>query len=528
MCTRPSAQHGEGLLKGLFEMTTLSQPENPFAKYMPKPQVTYPEIPAHQEAFLKKVYVQTWGCQMNVADSERMLSLLGRMNYRPTEQVEEADFVLLNTCHIREKARHKVVSRLGELRPLKERNPDMILAISGCVAQAEAKILSKEVPFVDMIFGPDQIEELPILLEKVLAKNESSEAQCAQIESEQEKMRSFKAHAPLIKAEFNKENYSIPVDEIPPYFDSNKQEVSRYINIVKGCNNFCTFCVVPYTRGREKSRAAAEIIDETRFLVEKGIREIVLLGQNVNSYGLDLLGENHKKVSLEQAGSLPFADLLYQVAAVPGVDRIRFTTSNPHDFTPQLAQAFADLKPLCDWFHLPVQSGSDRILDRMNRQYTRAQYLERVAWIRAVRPEMAFSTDLIVGFPGETDEDFEETLSLVHEMKYSFVYAFKYSPRRGTPATRFKEQVPEPVKDTRLQKLLELQRKETERQNALEIGQNRETLVMYKNRKEENTWYGRTYQGRLVKIHSPRNIVGKILEVKITDANVTALEGHLV
>ncbi|MCA2961919.1 MAG: tRNA (N6-isopentenyl adenosine(37)-C2)-methylthiotransferase MiaB [Silvanigrellales bacterium] len=507
--TKALQEHAEGITKENSNMShtetvvTASQDENPLAKYMPKPQVSYPDIPLRHAGFLKKVYVQTWGCQMNVADTERMLSLLGRMNYRPTEVVEEADFILLNTCHIREKARHKVVSRLGELRALKERKPDTLLGVSGCVAQAEAKALAKEAPFVDVIFGPDQIEELPTLVEQALLR-------------------------PVVKTEFNSNGYSIPVDVIPPYFDETKQEVSKFINIVKGCNNFCTFCVVPYTRGREKSRVSAEVVAEAAYFASRGVKEIVLLGQNVNSYGLDLAGENHKKVTPEALGSLPFAELLYEVAAVPGVERIRFTTSNPHDFTPQLARAFEQLPELCDAFHLPVQSGSDRILDRMNRQYTRAEYLERVGWIRAVRPEMAFSTDIIVGFPGETDEDFEDTLSLVREMQYAFIYAFKYSPRRGTPATRFKEQVPESVKDARLQTLLELQKKETERQNAQEIGQVRNVLVLYKNKKEANAWYGRTFQGRLVKVHSTEVLLGQTLPVKISGANVTALEGSPV
>ena len=476
--------------------------ENPFAKYMPKPVVHFPNVlPQHQQ-FLKKVYVQTWGCQMNVADTERMLSLLGQLNYRPTEVPEEADLLLLNTCHIREKARHKVVSRLGELRTLKDVNPNLMIAVTGCVAQAEAKILAKEVPYVDLILGPDQIEELPSLMEQALLKKEK-----------------------VIKTQFNKVGYSIPLDVIPPYFDETANEVSKFINIVKGCNNFCTFCVVPYTRGREKSRVAEEVIQETEFLVSKGIKEIVLLGQNVNSYGLDLLGENHKKISLEDASSLPFADLLYKVAAVPGVERIRFTTSNPHDFTPQLATAFADIKAICNAFHLPVQSGSNRILERMNRQYTREEYLERVGWIRAVRPEISFSTDLIVGFPGETDEEFEETLSLVEEMKYAFIYAFKYSPRKGTPAMRFHEQVPLHVQDKRLQKLLDFQRKETLRQNENEIGKTRDVLILYKNKKADDSWYGRTYEGRLVKVSCAENILGRTLPVKISGANVTALEG---
>lgn len=490
--------------------------ENPFAKYMPKPQVSYPEVGQKNETFLKKVYVQTWGCQMNVADTERMLGLLGKCNYRPTESVGEADLILLNTCHIREKARHKVVSRLGELRPLKQQNPDLILAVSGCVAQAEAKLLAKEVPFVDLIIGPDQIEQLPSLLEDVTTRGE-----------EKKEHRAFGVHQPLVNAQFNKEEaYSIPIDVIPPYIDENKNEVSKYVNIIKGCNNFCTFCVVPYTRGREKSRQANEVLDEVKFFVDKGVKEIILLGQNVNSYGLDFLQDQPPTAAQLPADvTLPFADLLYKVSALDGVSRIRFTTSNPHDFTPSLAKAFADLPKLCNAFHLPVQAGSNRILERMNRQYTREQYLERVQWIRSVRPNIAFSTDIIVGFPGETEEDFEQTMQLVRDMKYAFIYAFKYSQRKGTPATRFRDQVPEAEMNRRLQSLLALQREETERQNLSEIGHTREVLVLYKNPKEENSWYGRTYEGRLVKVGSPRNLAGRILDVKITGANITALEG---
>jgi tRNA-2-methylthio-N6-dimethylallyladenosine synthase len=499
-----------------LDVSTGGNEENPFAKYMPKPQVNYPEVGQENQAYLKKVYVQTWGCQMNVADTERMLGLLGRCNYRPTETLENADLVLLNTCHIREKARHKLVSRLGEIRPLKQANPDMILAVTGCVAQAEAKQLSKEVPFVDLIIGPDQIEQLPALLEDVVTKAE-----------EKKEQRAFGVQQPIVEANFIKDSgYSIPIDVVPPYLDETKNEVSKYVNIIKGCNNFCTFCVVPYTRGREKSRKAEEILEEVKFYVSKGIREIILLGQNVNSYGLDFLSEQPPTAAqLPPDVMLPFADLLYKVSAIEGVQRIRFTTSNPHDFTPSLAKAFTDLPKLCNAFHLPVQAGSNRILDRMNRQYTREEYLERVRWIREVRPDIAFSTDIIVGFPGETDEEFEETLSLVKEMKYAFIYAFKYSQRKGTPATRFKEQVPEPEKDRRLQKLLAVQRAETERQNLEEVGKIREVLVLYRNTKEEQSWYGRTYEGRLVKVSSPRDLLGKLLQVQITGANITALEG---
>lgn len=507
-------------IRSLFlSSSSSSSPHELFAKYMPKPQVEYPNVGKKNEPYLKKVYLQTWGCQMNVADSERMLGLLGKLNYRPTESLSDADLILLNTCHIREKARHKVVSRLGEIRPLKELNPSLIIAVSGCVAQAESQALVKEVPFIDMIFGPDQIEELPSLLEKVIKKSDE--------DNKIKESYSNNKKIPFVLTKFDnkEEGYSIPIDVIPPYYDENKNEVTKFVNIIKGCNNFCTFCVVPYTRGREKSRPENEIINEVNYLVNKGVKEIILLGQNVNSYGLDTIGA-HDVYSSQ--GKLPFADLLYKVSEVPGVERIRFTTSNPHDFTPSLAKAFADLPKVTNSFHLAVQSGSDRILDRMNRQYTRKEYFERVKWIRDIRPDIAFSTDIIVGFPGETDEDFADTLSLVQEMQYAFIYAFKYSIRKGTPATRFKDQVPEEIKDSRLQILLDLQRKETERQNLSEISKIREVLILYKNKKEDNSWYGRTYEGRLVKVNSSANICGMLLQVKIVAANLIALEGILV
>jgi len=469
------------------------------------------------ESQARKVYVQTWGCQMNVADSERMMGLLAQKNYHATQIPDQADLIILNTCHIREKARHKVVSRLGELRELKKINPEIKIAVAGCVAQAESKKLSKEAPFIDLIFGPDQIESLPDLIEK------------SEINSDKKsELKSFPGQlSTYIDTTFDKADipFSIPLDTVPPYQNTEKAEITRFVNIIKGCNNFCTFCVVPYTRGREKSRSKTEILEEVQFHLNHDVKEIVLLGQNVNSYGLDLIGATDVKSS---KGELPFADLLYAVSEQKGVERIRFTTSNPHDFTPAIAQAFADLPKVTNAFHLAVQSGSDKILDRMRRQYTRAEYLERVAWIRAVRPNIAFSTDIIVGFPGETDEDFEQTVSLVKEMKYAFIYAFKYSERKGTPAIRFKDQVPESIKDKRLQILLELQHKETLRQNLEEIGQVRDVMIVYKNNKEENSWYGRTYEGRLTKVASPRNLIGKFVPVKITDANVTALSGSIM
>lgn len=455
----------------------------------------------------KSFFIQTWGCQMNVADSERMQALLGKADYVPATAAEKADVVILNTCHIRENARHKVVSRLGELRKLKKENPNLVLAVTGCVAQAESKKLSREVPFVDLILGPDQIEEVPDLLKSLgETRQRTHDASGFPINP-----------APFVKASFNNSEYSIPLDRADPWTPSETSEVSRFVNIIKGCNNFCTFCVVPYTRGREKSRALSEVLEEVKFLRDRGAREVVLLGQNVNSYGLDL----------PQARGLPFADLLYAVSEITGIDRIRFMTSNPHDFTPQLAQAFADLPKLTSSFHLPVQSGSDRILGRMNRQYCRAEYLERVAWIREARPDVAFSSDIIVGFPGETDSEFEETLSLVEQMQYAFVYAYKYSKRAGTPAARFTDLLPESVLDERLQRLLAAQDSITSELNRKEIGLVRSVLVLYKDPKLEDSWYGRTYQGRLARIQSTQNILGQLVDIHVYDANKTALLGRL-
>lgn len=462
----------------------------------------------------RKIYIQTWGCQMNVADSDRMQALMAGKDFTPTQAPQDADVIVLNTCHIREKARHKVVSRLGELRELKEQRPDLVLAVAGCVAQADSAKLRAEVPFLDLIFGPDQIEKLPDLLEAVWKRNADMPIPAGFADQRET----------IVDAQFTKDGYQIPIEDAPPWMHPERTEVSRYVNIIKGCNNFCTFCVVPHTRGREKSRKRDEILAEVKYFVDRNVQEVVLLGQNVNSYGLDFLSHQPSLEEL-QTIPLPFADLLYAIAQETAVKRIRFTTSNPHDFTPQLADAFRDLPKLASSFHLPVQSGSDAILARMNRQYTRAEYLERVGWIRSARPDVAFSSDIIVGFPGETDQDFADTLSLVEEMQYAFIYAFKYSPRPGTAAARFRNCVPDEISDERLQRLLKLQDSITTRLNRAEIGQQREVLVLYKNRKEDDSWYGRTHQGRLVKVLTSRPVSGEILNVEITEANKTALVG---
>jgi tRNA-2-methylthio-N6-dimethylallyladenosine synthase len=354
----------------------------------------------------KKVHVETWGCQMNAADSERMLALLAQQNYQLTPIVEEADLVLLNTCHIREKARHKVLSRLGVLRDLKEQRPGMTIAVAGCVAQAEGRRLLKAAPQIDVLLGPGKIEDLPRLLSEHADTGKSALA------------TGFARHHDDHAAEPT----DVDAEAVAPPTLSGKHEVSRYVNIQQGCNNYCTFCVVPFTRGREVSRTIAEVVAESKALLATGARELTLLGQNVNSYGSDN-GEPPR-----------FAELLRAVAALPELDRLRFTTSNPHDLTREVADLFATEPKLGRYLHLPVQSGSDPILHRMQRKVTVAEYLERVTWLRSAVPDIAISTDLIVGFPGETEEDFAATMALVEKVGFSFTFSFKYSPRNNTPA----------------------------------------------------------------------------------------------
>ena len=312
-------------------------------------------------------------------------------------------------------------------------------------------------------------------------------------------------------------------DYVLPALDG-KNNISRYVNIQHGCNNFCTFCVVPFTRGSERSERVGTILARSQSLIEQGAREITLLGQNVNSYGHDLIARGE----YQEGVSEPFVDLLGQVAKLEGLKSLRFTTSNPHDLTKALADLFATTKVLGRYFHLPVQSGSDAILEKMRRKVTVAEYLEKIAWLRASVPDMAISTDLIVGFPGETDEDFEATLDLVSKVRYSFIFAFKYSPRKSTAAIRFKDQVPEEVKDARLARLNSLQEKISMEQNDAELGQIRSVLFQYESSREPGSYYGRTEHFRQVKVSSPESLIGEVRQVKITVASKTTLEGILI
>jgi tRNA-2-methylthio-N6-dimethylallyladenosine synthase len=460
----------------------------------------------NQKAATRKVFVETWGCQMNVADSEKMLGMLHGQGWQSTSSAESADLVLLNTCHIREKAKQKILSRLGVLKQIKASKPGMQIAVAGCVAQAEGSRLLKDAPQIDVLVGPGKLDDLPGLLQKSADSGKSAMAVGFRREhhdhDENHKDEEFKPGPTL----------------------TGKNEVTRFVTIIQGCNNYCTFCVVPFTRGREISRSADEILREVRGMITAGAREIMLLGQNVNSWGLDLIESGKMQAPSERDA---FTDLLARVASEPGLSRLRFTTSNPHDFTPHLAKLFATEPRMGRYMHLPVQSGNDRVLEAMKRKVTVAEYLERVRWLREAAPDIAISTDLIVGFPGETEEEFEDTLKLVETVAFSFSYSFKYSPRKNTVAARMGEQVPEDVKDRRLAKLIALQDQLTTAQHEAEIGKQREVLFTYESKKEPGIWYGRTEHFRLVRVKAGRDLTGLTLPVDIKGGNKTALVGEL-
>ena len=435
-----------------------------------------------------RIHIETWGCQMNVADSERILALMARKNYQRASSEFDAQLIVLNTCHIREKAKHKVISRLGQLRKLKRLRPTLKIAVVGCVAQAEGKRLLNEVEGIDYLLGPAKIEQLPDLV----TSNEHGSA-----------------------LGFNNDQPSTVDHELTPSLSGN---VSRYLNIMQGCNNYCTFCVVPFTRGPENSQQPSLIIEQARKLVADGVKEITLLGQNVNSYGQDLTDQ--------QFGN-PFVSLLTSVCQIEGLERLRFTTSNPHDFSTDLIELFASEKKLGRHVHLPIQSGSDNILQAMKRKVNRRQIIKIVDDLRSHGDDFAISSDIIVGFPGETDDDFAETLSIIDQIGFSFIFSFKYSPRPNTAARRFRQQIDDKIKSQRLTKLQSLQKKITEQLNAREIGRQRAVLIHYRSRKEPNIYYGRTAHFRLVRIPSGHDIVGQLLPVEITEANATALVGHV-
>ncbi len=442
----------------------------------------------------KRLFIKTYGCQMNVYDSERMADVLRPLGYAPTDTPEGADFVILNTCHIREKAAEKVYSELGKLRMMKDEkvaagNGSMTIAVAGCVAQAEGEEIMRRQPAVDLVVGPQAYHQLPELL-----------------------TRTARARGERIGADFapNEKFDALPVTR-------GTEGVTAFLTVQEGCDKFCTFCVVPYTRGAEWSRPVKAVLEEARALAGRGVREITLLGQNVNAY--DGEGPDGKPFTL--------AKLAYALAEIEGIDRIRYTTSHPNDMSDDLIAAHADLQALMPYLHLPVQAGSDRILRLMNRKHGRQKYFDQIDRIREARPDMALSGDFIVGFPGENDRDFEDTLDLVRRVNYASAFSFIYSPRPGTPAATMAAQVPEEVAKARLYALQALLTEQQVAFNQSLAGRVLPVLFEKKGRHDQQA-IGRSPYLQSVHVEGADHLIGQIVDVEILSGKQNSLSGKLI
>jgi tRNA-2-methylthio-N6-dimethylallyladenosine synthase len=450
-----------------------------------------PETNLRDGSNSRKVFIKTYGCQMNVYDSTRMSDALARDGYEPTEDMEEADLVLLNTCHIREKAAEKVYSALGRLRDMKterqKQGREFMIGVAGCVAQAEGEEILRRAPSVDVVIGPQTYHRLP------------------------EALRKAKEGQRIVDTEYALEDKF----EHLPIADKAKiraRGVTAFLTVQEGCDKFCTFCVVPYTRGSEVSRSVRQIVEEAEKLVDGGVREITLLGQNVNAW--HGVGANGEEWTL--------GDLLYRLAEIPGLARLRYTTSHPRDMDDRLIEAHRDLRALMPYLHLPVQAGSDRILKAMNRRHTAAEYLTLVERIRAARPDIALSGDFIVGFPGETDQDFEDTLCLVEKVRYAQAFSFKYSTRPGTPGADLKDQVPEEIKAKRLERLQALLLKQQQEFAESCVGKTIELLLEKPGRMSQQL-IGRSPWLQSVNVDAKASQIGDIIKVRITGTGTNSL-----
>ncbi len=437
----------------------------------------------------KAFYLETFGCQMNVVDSERIVGLLDEIGYYQVEEPEQADLILLNTCAVRDKAVRKAYGHLGRFKPMKERKPGLILGMGGCIAQQEGKQLLEEFSYLDLVFGTHNVHRLPEMVQQVAEKH---------VRCEETEFLDRETRLQLFPSRTGQEAYT------------------RFVTVMQGCDNFCSYCVVPYVRGREISRPSTEILEEIRELAAQGVREITLIGQNVNSYGL------------KEDGELSFAGLLEQVNAVDGIDRIRFTTSHPKDLSDDLIECFGRLDKLCKHLHLPVQCGSNNILKAMNRGYTRERYLGVVERLRQVCPEIRLSSDIIVGFPGETEADFAETMSLLEKVRYTEIYSFIYSPRRGTSAVDMADDTPAEVKQDQFNRMLELQQEISRQTWEADVGTIQEVLVEGESKVGAGQMFGRSTWNRIVNFAGPAELAGKLVSVKITKAFRNSLLGELV
>lgn len=438
----------------------------------------------------KGLFVQSYGCQMNVYDSERMVDVLAPLGYAPVEKPEDADLVVLNTCHIREKATEKVYSEIGRLKMQKEAkqkagNGDMMIAVAGCVAQAEGAEIMNRAPVVELVVGPQAYHHLPELIARAARK------------SGEVLDTSFDAIDKFDALPIKRENTG----------------VSAFLSVQEGCDKFCSFCVVPYTRGEEFSRPFAKVMDEAKSLVDNGVKEIILLGQNVNAY--------------DGGNNIGLAQLIEKIAELNGVERIRYTTSHPCDMRDDLIAAHGSIAKLMPYLHLPVQAGSNKVLKAMNRKHTVESYAETIAQVRKMRPDIAIASDFIVGFPGESDKDFEETMALVREIKYASAYSFKYSRRPGTPASAMMYQIAENIKDERLQALQALLAEQQTAFNASKIGQEVDVLVTGKGR-NPGQMLGKAPWQQSVFFDGDESMINKTVRVKAVGAGLNSLAGELL
>lgn len=423
---------------------------------------------------------------MNVYDSDRMQSILAAKGFRSEPELRKADVILINTCSIRDKSEQKVLSLLGELKGLKQKDPKKVIAISGCVGQRMGRTLLQRVPHLDLVLGPDAIDRVGELIQNVVDRGER-----------------------LVEAKFDTDgrSYSQPCVV-------NRAKPSEFLTIMKGCDHFCTYCIVPFVRGREKSRSIEEIIQDVKNFVARGTKEITFLGQNINTYGK---GTGQK-----------LSQLIDEANKVEGLERIRYVTSHPRDLGEDLINQFGTVEKLCPQLHLPFQAGSDRILKAMSRLYTQELYLKKVELLRAACPDIALSTDVIVGFPGETEEDFQQTLKVLSEVKFSSAFMFKYSPRPGTKAAEFGEEVPEPIKEERLARAQKVVYSQIELENLKYRNQVVPVLIESMDKKKK-FFSGRTPHSKLVHVMNVGDAsVGKIIDVEITDTNVSCLKGYYV
>ncbi|MGI6148506.1 MAG: tRNA (N6-isopentenyl adenosine(37)-C2)-methylthiotransferase MiaB [Limnochordia bacterium] len=439
---------------------------------------------------MKRYYLKTMGCQMNEHDSEVIAGILASLGYEPTDELHEADFILYNTCSVRENPERKVYGHIAAFRKLKEAKPELVIGICGCMPQQrdELENILEKLPHVDLIFGTHNIHRLPELLERAQSGERVVEVWD---EAEVSPGEDHRDGLPVIR----------------------KHNVKAFVNVIYGCTNFCSYCIVPYTRGREHSRLPEMVVQEVQELARAGFKEVTLLGQNVNAYGKDL------------GAGITFSTLLRELHSIDGLERIRFTTSHPRDMGEDLIRAMAELPKVCEHLHLPVQAGSNRILRRMNRGYTREYYLQLVEKVRSAVPDISLTTDLIVGFPGETDEDFADTLGLVEAVRFDSAFTFIYSPRKGTPAAKMADQVPEEVKKERIYRLIDLQNQISAEHMQKLQGQELEVLV---EDISSSGLVGRTRSNRQVHFAGESSLIGQLAKVRIVEASTFSLKGELV